>query len=574
MRPTLLSCRCSACYFSSFPLATLAQTIERVEPAFWWAGMTHAEHQIMLHGDGIGGSRVTLSPHDGVVLEAVTSVASPNYLFLSLTIDPDAEPGTLRFDLEGADGRQTLDYELRPRTRPRGSYAQGFSSEDVIYLMMPDRFANGDVTNDSVPGMLEDADRSNPNGRHGGDFQGVRQRLGYLEDLGMTAIWFTPVFENDMTPEYGAYHGYAATDMYATDPRFGTTDEYAALVEDVHGRDMKVIMDMIHNHIGDQHWWMDDLPTADWVHPWEEVGQTNFTGPATTDPYASDYDRDKLIDGWFVREMPDLDQTNPLLAQYLLQNTIWWIEHAGIDGIRMDTYLYADKDYMARWARYVLEEYPTFNIVGESWVYNVPDEAYWQDGHIASDGYDSDLPSVTDFPLSFAMREGFLEGGTVYKVYETLAQDHAYPDANDLVTFFDNHDLDRAYGDADDLSALTLGTAFQLTTRGIPQIYYGTEDRDAERPTDARRRLQADGHARRLARRRPQRLPRGRPDGARAGRLRGRPLAGALAPHRRRGPPRPPDAVHPARRRLRLLPLGRRRHGDGGLEHGVGGAVA
>ncbi|MGB3544097.1 glycoside hydrolase family 13 protein, partial [Rubrivirga sp.] len=458
-----------------FPLVALSQTVERVEPAFWWAGMTHPEHQILLYGEDVGSARVTLVPYDGVSLDAVTAVASPNYLFLSLTLEPGVQPGTLRFDLEG-DGVQSLEYELRERTRAPGSYAQGFSSEDVIYLMMPDRFANGDVSNDAVPGYLEGADRSNPNARHGGDFEGVRQRLDYLEDLGMTAIWFTPIFENNMTPEYGAYHGYAATDMYATDPRFGTTEEFTALVDDVHGRGMKVIMDMIHNHIGDRHWWMADPPTADWVHSWEEYGQTNYTGAAAIDPYASDVDRDQLVNGWFVREMPDLDQSNPLLAQYLLQNTVWWIEHTGVDGIRMDTYLYPDKEYMARWSRYVLDEYPTFNIVGESWVNNVPHEAYWQDDFRASgDGYDSELPSVTDFPLSFAMRGGFLPGGNVYEVYETLAQDHVYPAPNDLVTFFDNHDLDRAYGDADDLSALTLGTAFQLTTRGIPQIYYGTE---------------------------------------------------------------------------------------------------
>ena len=481
-----------------FAPGALAQTVERVEPAFWWAGMAHAEHQILLYGDGIGGARATLTPYDGVRLDRVTSVESPNYLFLELTIGPDARPGTLRFDLEGASGTQALEYELRPRTRPRGSYAQGFTSEDVIYLMMPDRFANGDVSNDALPGYLEGADRTDPNARHGGDFEGVRERLDYLEDLGMTAIWFTPVFENNMTPEYGAYHGYAATDMYATDPRFGTTEEFTALVEDVHGRGMKVIMDMIHNHIGDRHWWMDDLPAQDWVHSWEQYGQTNYTGPAAIDPYASEYDRDKLVNGWFVREMPDLDQSNPLLVQYLLQNTVWWIEHTGVDGIRMDTYLYPDKEYMARWVRYVLDEYPSFNVVGESWVDNVPHEAYWQDGFLSGgDGYDSDLPSVTDFPLSFAMRGAFLPGGNVYKVYETLAQDHVYPEPNLLVTFFDNHDLTRAYGDADDLGALTLGTAFQLTTRGIPQIYYGTEvalpNGDASLGGDGHKRLDMPG---------------------------------------------------------------------------------
>jgi len=474
-----------------------AQTVERVEPAFWWAGMHHPELQVMLHGENVGGARATLAATPGVTLDRVVSVQNPNYLFLEMTVGPDAEAGTLAITLDGPDGTQTLDYELRERTRAPGSYAQGFSSEDVIYLMMPDRFANGDPSNDTLPGLLEGADRSDPNARHGGDFAGVRERLGYLDDLGMTAIWFTPVFENDMTPEYGAYHGYAATDMYATDPRFGTTDEFVALVDAVHGRGMKVIMDMIHNHVGDRHWWMDDLPTPDWVHDWDEVGQTNFTGPAAIDPYASEADRRQLVDGWFVREMPDLNQKNPLLAQYLLQNTVWWIEHTGIDGIRMDTYLYPDKAYMARWARYVLDAYPDFNIVGESWVTSVPHEAYWQDDFAApGDGYDSELPSVTDFPLAFAMRGAFTGGGP-YPIYETLAQDHVYPEPNLMVTFFDNHDLTRAYADADDLSALRLGYAFLLTTRGIPQVYYGTEvalpNGDASLGGDGHKRLDMPG---------------------------------------------------------------------------------
>lgn len=456
----------------ALPLAALAQSIDRVEPAFWWAGMHHPELQVMVYGDGIGAARATLAPTPGVTLDRVTAVESPNYLFLDLTVTDEAQPGALAFTFAGPEGTTTLDYELKARTRAPGSYAQGFSSEDVIYLMMPDRFANGDPSNDTLPGLLEGADRANPNGRHGGDFAGVRDRLGYLDDLGMTAIWFTPIFENDMTPAYGAYHGYAATDMYATDPRFGTMDEFVGLVDAVHGRGLKVIMDMIHNHIGDQHWWMADLPTPDWVHDWAEVGQTNYTGQAAIDPYAAEADRRQLVDGWFVREMPDLNQRNPLLAQYLLQNTVWWIEHTGVDGIRMDTYLYPDKAYMARWARHVMTEYPTFNIVGESWVTSVPHEAYWQDGFAApGDGYASNLPSVTDFPLAFALRDA--PGGDLFKVYDTLAQDHAYPDPNALVTFFDNHDLSRAYGQ--DLDALRLGLALQLTTRGIPQLYYGTE---------------------------------------------------------------------------------------------------
>lgn len=460
-------------------LAAVAQAqapaIERVEPAFWWTGMADPELQVLVYGPDVGRARVGLDAYPGVRLDRVVVVESPNYAFLSLTVGEDARPGTLTFRFEHPDETLVHAYELRARD-PTPTGAQGFTSEDVIYLMMPDRFANGDVSNDEVPGLLEGVDRSDPNARQGGDFAGVRDHLGYIADLGMTAVWFTPVFENDMTPEYGAYHGYAATDMYAVDPRFGTTEEFVELVRQCHARGLKVIMDMIHNHVGDRHWWMADLPTPDWVHSFERYGQTNYTGSASIDPYASRHDYEQLVNGWFVREMPDLNQDNDLLATYLLQNTVWWIEHTGIDGIRMDTYLYPDKGYMARWAEYVLTAYPDFNIVGESWVDNVPHEAYWQRGFRAHpDPYESNLPSVTDFPLAFAAREAFTGRG-VYRLYETLAQDHVYPEPNRLVTFLDNHDLVRvATAVGEDEPAFRLAYTFLMTTRGIPQVYYGTE---------------------------------------------------------------------------------------------------
>jgi glycosidase len=458
------------------PAALAQPAVERVEPAFWWAGMHHPDLQVLVYGDDVGRARATLAPYPGVRLDRTVAVESPNYLFLEMTVTDEARPGTLAITLEHPDGDQTLDYELRQRTRTPGSYAQGFSSRDVIYLMMPDRFANADPGNDEVAGMLEGVDRQNPNARQGGDFAGVLQNLDYIDGLGMTAIWFTPVFENDMTPEYGAYHGYAATDMYRVDRRFGSNDEFLALVDAVHGRGMKVIMDMIHNHVGDRHWWMADPPASDWVHSWERYGQTNYTGAATVDPYASEHDYEKLVNGWFVAEMPDLDQDNDLLVQYLLQNTVWWIEHAGIDGIRMDTYLYPDKAYMARWARYVLDAYPDFNIVGESWVENVPHEAYWQRGFRAHpEPYESHLPSVTDFPLAFAAEAAFSGAGPA-RLYSTLSQDHVYPEPNLLVTFLDNHDLPRFFSRVgEDEGAFQMGLAFLLTTRGIPQVYYGTE---------------------------------------------------------------------------------------------------
>ena len=466
----------------ALPLLAAAQApeIDRVDPPFWWTDMERPTLELMVYGEDIGDTRVQMADYPGVSLERVTQVENPNYAFVRLRIAEAAEPGTLTLRFEHEDGTVTRDYDLRSRREP-GTYAQGFSSEDVIYLLMPDRFANGNPENDSIPGLMEGVDRSDPNARHGGDFAGIQERLGYIDDLGMTAIWMTPIFENDMPAEYGAYHGYAATDMYQVDPRFGSNDKFRSLVSATHDRGMKVIMDMIHNHVGRQHWWMDDPPTSDWFHDQDTYGQTNYRGSAATDPYASEHDRDKLVNGWFVPSMPDLNQDNELLATYLIQNTLWWIESTGIDGIRMDTYLYADKEYMSDWTSAVLEEYPDFNIVGESWVNTVPHEAYWQDnfqGH--PDGYDSDLPSVTDFPLHFAMREAFTQdfGWTsgLRRLYYTLAQDHVYPEPNKLVTFLDNHDTSRffsAIGENED--EFKLGYTFLMTTRGIPQVYYATE---------------------------------------------------------------------------------------------------
>ncbi len=464
------------------PLLGWAQspTIDRIDPPFWWVGMERPTLELMVYGENIADTRVQLADTPGVTLERVTEVENPNYAFVRLRIADTAEPGSLALRFEHEDGTLTRNYELRAR-RSSGGYAQGFSSEDVIYLLMPDRFANGKPENDSIPGFMEGVDRSDPNARHGGDFAGIRDHLGYIDDLGMTAIWMTPVFENDMPPEYGAYHGYAATDMYQVDPRFGSNQEFRDLVTTAHDRGMKVIMDMIHNHVGRQHWWMDDPPMSDWFHDQEKYGQTNYRGSAAMDPYASQHDRQTLVNGWFVPSMPDLNQDNDLLATYLIQNTLWWIEYSGIDGIRMDTYLYADQEYMAQWTTQVREEYPDFNIVGESWVHKVPHEAYWQDnfqGH--PNGYDSNLPSVTDFPLTFALRDAFTQdfGWTsgLRRLYYTLAQDHIYPEPNKLVTFLDNHDLSRFYSAVgEDPSAFKLAYTFLMTTRGIPQVYYATE---------------------------------------------------------------------------------------------------
>ena len=452
--------------------------LDRVEPAFWWADMHHNELQLMVHGKNISSTRVALE-YPGVKLKQVREVENPNYLFVDLIISDQAEPGTFDIRFEGRRTKLSYTYELKKRDTNR-TYAQGFDASDVIYLMMPDRFANSNPENDEIVGMLEGVDRSDPNARQGGDIEGVMEHLDYIKNLGMTAIWFTPVLENDMPPEYGAYHGYAATDLYRIDRRFGDNDQFLKLVELCHENDMKVIMDMIHNHIGDRHWWMEDLPTEDWLNDYEKFGNTNYRAVTVSDPYASEYDRNKMVNGWFVSEMPDLNQKNELLATYLKQNTLWWIEYAGIDGIRMDTYPYPDKEYMSDWVAYVLEAYPDFNVVGEAWVNAIAIEAYWQDDTRLGDDYDSNLPSVTDFPMQKALTESFTTGqgwlSGIEKLYYTLGQDFVYSDPFKNVIFLDNHDLTRYFSQiGENKEAFKMGYALLMTTRGIPQVYYGTE---------------------------------------------------------------------------------------------------
>ena len=451
----------------------------KVEPPFWYANMPTEKLQISLYGESISTWNVAID-HPGITFVNQINGDSPNYLFLNLEISPDVTPGTFNIVLSLKKQRSSLTYELKERPSPENRN-QGFSSEDVIYLLMPDRFANGNPANDTVKGMLEPARRDDPSGRHGGDIQGVQEQLDYIKELGMTAVWLTPVFENDQTPEYKAYHGYAATDMYKIDRRFGSNEEFIAFVEACHANGLKVIMDMIHNHIGDQHWWMKDLPFKNWVHDQKVYGNTSYRGSVASDPYASEYDEDKLIKGWFVDEMPDLDQRNEILADYLIQNTLWWIEYSGIDGIRMDTYVYPYKEYMARWAKEVIEAYPDFNIVGESWVNTVVHEAYWQeDKEGESDGYNSYLPSVTDFQIHFAIRDGFNSGfgwkSGLMKLYYALSQDRLYSDPMKNVIFLDNHDIGRIFSTlGENPDHLKMAYTFLLTTRGIPQVYYGTE---------------------------------------------------------------------------------------------------
>ncbi|MCB0805684.1 MAG: cyclomaltodextrinase C-terminal domain-containing protein, partial [Bacteroidales bacterium] len=344
--------------------------------------------------------------------------------------------------------------------------------------LMPDRFANGDPSNDSHSGMLEKANRANLNGRHGGDIKGISNHLNYISDLGFTTLWINPLVENN-NPEY-SYHGYAITDFYKIDPRYGTNEDYVNLVSQAHNKNLKVVMDMVFNHCSIYHWFIEDLPFENWIHQFDEFTRSNFRASTIVDPHASDGDRDKMLTGWFDQHMADLDQRNGFLSDYLIQNTIWWIEYAGIDGIRVDTQPYSYKEFISDWAKAVFEEYPDFSIVGEAWLQEEAFTAYFQADADNPDGYNSHIPSVTDFPMRNVLNEAFNESnswtGGLAKIYYVLAQDNIYPDAGNNLIFLDNHDLDRYYTSVKlDFRKWKMGVGALLTLRGIPSVYYGTE---------------------------------------------------------------------------------------------------
>jgi glycosidase len=347
-----------------------------------------------------------------------------------------------------------------------------------MYLITPDRFVNGDPNNDSVPSLKESVNRNDITGRHGGDLEGIRRSIDYIDQMGFTAIWLNPVLENNQ--EKYSYHGYSTTDFYKVDERFGSNEDYRSLTKAARNKNIKMIMDMILNHCGSDHWWMEDLPTTDWINFNNTFQVTNHKRTTVQDQYASSYDKKYFADGWFVKTMPDLNQRNPLFATYLIQNTLWWIEYSGLAGIRMDTYPYPDKDFMTHWTKRVMEEYPNFNIVGEEWSTNPAIVSFWQAGKENHNKYISYLPSVMDFPIQHALvnalkeEESWSDGWQ--KLYEMLALDFLYPDPDNLVVFTDNHDMSRFFTQIDeDISLFKLGMAYLLTIRGIPQIYYGTE---------------------------------------------------------------------------------------------------
>ncbi len=450
---------------------------ERVEPLNWWTGMKSPELQLMVYGENISNTDVSIE-YPGLRLVSVSKVQNPNYLFIDLMLSDDVQPGS--FDIvfkRGGEVAASWQYELKAREEG-SAQRQGFDNSNVIYLITPDRFSNGNVQNDWVEGMKEKPDRSNPDGRHGGDIRGIINSLDYLQEMGFTAVWLNPVVENNM-PRF-SYHGYSTTDFYRVDPRFGSNEEYRELNNELDKRGMKLIMDMIFNHAGSEHWWMKDMPMSGWINSYPDYTITTHRRTVNQDPHVSEADREAMTEGWFVPTMPDLNQQNPFMKNYLIQNSIWWIEYVGLEGIRQDTWPYPDKYMMADWAARVLEEYPNFNIVGEEWSINPAIVSYWQLGQVNFDGYHCPLPSLMDFPLQESVSRGLTEdegwGTGLIRMYEMLANDFLYPDPDNLVVFPDNHDMARFYVQVgEDVDLLKMGIAFFLTTRGIPQLYYGTE---------------------------------------------------------------------------------------------------
>ena len=458
-----------------FSFGLHAVQIDRVEPLFWWVGMKNPTVQLMVHGQDIAGTEISLN-YPGVKIKSISRQENPNYVFIDLTISPEAKAGI--FPIQFRKSKKDVasyTYELKDR-EPNSANRKGFDGSDVIYLITPDRFVNGNPDNDAVTGMKELPNRNHYNGRHGGDIQGIKNSLDYLAGMGFTSVWLNPVLENNMTRV--SYHGYSTTDFYKVDPRYGTNEEYRELGKAIHQKGMKLMMDMIFNHIGSEHWWMNDMPSADWLNFYPEYKITTHRRTVNQDPYASEVDKMAMSDGWFVPSMPDLNQRNPFLSNYLIQNSIWWTEYVGLDGIRMDTYPYPDKYAMAEWTRRMLEEYPDFYMVGEEWSMNAAIISYWQKGKVNQDGYVSELPGLMDFPLNDAVIRGLKDSGKdgLLQMYEALANDFQFPHPEKLVVFPDNHDMMRFYDQLNqNVDLLKLGIVYYATTRGIPQIFYGTE---------------------------------------------------------------------------------------------------
>lgn len=452
--------------------------IKKVEPQFWWTDMHNPELQILLYGKDIADCKISIKGNY-VQIQEIVSFENPNYLLLYLNLT-NAKAQTFDIVLNKEKDKKIIPYELKARNK-ESREVEGFSSSDVLYLIMPDRFANGDPSNDIIDGMLEGrVDRSDPFARHGGDLKGIDSQLDYIKYLGVTAIWLNPTQENDMTE--GSYHGYAITDYYNVDRRFGTNDDFKKMSDNAHSKGLKVVMDMIFNHCGSENYLFKDKPAHDWFNFSDNYVQTSYKTTTQYDPYTSNYDKKIALDGWFVEPMPDFNQRNRHVARYLIQTSLWWIEFIGLNGIRQDTHPYADFDFMAQWCKEVNEEYPDFNIVGETWYGNNVGISYWQKNSKLAAPKNSNLRTVMDFPLMDIMTKAFDEdtswGTGLNRIYDYLGQDIVYADPFNLLVFLDNHDTSRFLKndkDANNTDRFRQAYAFLLTTRGIPQIYYGGE---------------------------------------------------------------------------------------------------
>lgn len=452
------------------------QTLSHVEPPNWWANMEHHQVEVMLHGKNISHLTVEVK---GLTILGIQKTENPNYIFVTIETK-NVVAGKYTFQLsENKKVKYQFDYDIKARNA-NSKERIGFSTSDVLYLLMPDRFANGKTTNDNDPSVVEKMNRSLPGGRHGGDIQGIVDHLDYIKELGATTIWPTPMME-DNDSAY-SYHTYGQSDLYRVDPRYGTNEEYKNLVTEAHKRKLKVIQDVVPNHWGSNHWMMRDLPTYTWLHQFPGYAQTNYRMSTQMDPNTSQIDQKMCADGWFVKSMPDLNQSNPLVLNYLIQNTIWWMEYADLDGLRVDTYSYNDKDGIAKWTKKIMEEYPNTNIVGEVWMHDQAHQSYWQKNSpiAAIQSYNSNLPSVMDFTLHDAFGQAFNEKNQnwdqgMMRVYDNFVNDFMYDNPNNILLFMENHDTQRFNEIYSNIKDYKLGMTILATVRGIPQIYYGTE---------------------------------------------------------------------------------------------------
>jgi glycosidase len=462
-------------FFLLFSISATAQ-IDKTEPPFWYAGMNHSNLQIMFYGKNIAQNEVSIS--NGIIIKDIQKTENQNYVFV--TIDTkNIQAQDLVFTFKNGKKSFTKNYSLKSR-KENSRFRESYSSKDVMYLLMPDRFANGNPNNDSHPTVTEKGNRALPGGRHGGDIEGIIKNIPYLNELGVTAVWSTPLCEDN--DETYSYHGYGQSDVYKIDPRYGTNEDYLRLSQELHNRSMKNIMDYVTNHWGWQHWMYKDLPTHDWLHQFPEFTQSNFRMTTQFDSNASSIDAKNCMDGWFVKSMPDLNQSNPLVLNYLIQNAIWWIEYADLDGFRVDTFSYNDKEGISKWTKSITDEYPYFNIVGEVWMHDQAQMSYWQkDSKIgAIQSFNSYLPSVMDFTLHDAFGSVFNEDNAswdkgIIKVYENFTNDFLYPNTNNLLTFIENHDTQRFNHLYPDFKKYQMAMTLIATIRGIPQVYYGSE---------------------------------------------------------------------------------------------------